>query len=84
MYHLVIKPKAEKALDKIPVEYREKFSRTFRSLIKDPFQGKKLEGELKGKYSIRVWPYRILYEVYKKELIVSVVDVGHRQSVYKR
>ena len=52
-------------------------------LSKDPFSGKKLEGELKGKYSIRAWPYRIVYQILKNELIVLVVDIGHRQGVYR-
>ena len=54
-----------------------------RDLALDPFQGKKLKGELRGQYSIRVWPYRIIYQIYKKELIITIIDVGHRQGVYR-
>ena len=81
-YTLIIEKQAEKELDKIPRQYRGKIRAAFRSLTEDPFQGKKLDGELKGKYSIRAWPYRIIYEIRKKELYVSVVHVGHRQGVY--
>lgn len=51
--------------------------------MEDPFIGKKLEGRFEGAYSYRVWPYRIIYRVYKNLLIVVVVHVGHRQGVYK-
>ena len=81
-YKIQIEKKAKKQLNKIPVIYRAKFNKTFVSLTNDPFQGKKLEGELKGQYSVRVWPYRIIYQIYKKELIISIIDVGHRQGVY--
>jgi mRNA interferase RelE/StbE len=82
-YQVNIESKAKKALNKIPNIYKEKMIKALRSLAVDPFQGKKLEGELKGQYSIRVWPYRIIYQIYKKELIISIIDVGHRQGVYK-
>ena len=81
-YHVKIQRKAKKQLDKLPGIYREKIRKSLRSLGEDPFQGKRLEGELSGKYSVRVWPYRIIYQIYKKELIVSIIDVGHRQGVY--
>jgi len=49
----------------------------------DPFVGKKLKGEYENQYSYRVWPYRIIYEIRKNELVVLVIRVGHRQGVYK-
>lgn len=81
-YQIQVQKSAKKQLDKIPVQYRNKLEKAIDSLATDPFQGKKLEGELKGQYSIRVWPYRIIYQIYKKELIVLVIEVGHRQGVY--
>lgn len=82
-YLVQIEKRAKKELDKIPLIYRRKIQKTIDSLAQDPFQGKKLEAELKGKYSIRAWPYRIIYEIHKKELYVSVVQIGHRQGVYE-
>lgn len=52
-------------------------------LEKDPFQGKLLKGELRGKYSYRVGDYRIIYRVHKHELLVLIIDVGHRRQVYQ-
>jgi len=51
-------------------------------LAKNPYLGKKLEGELRDFYSLRVWPYRIIYQIIKNELIVFVVQIKHRQGVY--
>ena len=35
-------------------------------------------------YRVRVGDYRIIYEIYDGELIVLVIDVGHRREVYRR
>ena len=75
--------RAEKDLDKIPSRYRKKVLAILPVIAREPFTGKKLEGELKGFYSYRVWPYRIIYKIYEKVLIVVVVRIGHRQGIYE-
>ncbi len=45
--------------------------------------GKPLRGELKGFWRYRVRDYRILCRLEKKVLIVVVVAVGHRSTVYE-
>jgi len=42
--------------------------------------GKPLGGDLKGFWSLRVGPYRVIYEVSEKEVTVYVVKVGHRRN----
>jgi mRNA interferase RelE/StbE len=44
--------------------------------------GKPLRGELKGFWRYRVRDYRLLCKLQKKILIVVVVAVGHRATVY--
>jgi mRNA interferase RelE/StbE len=83
MYKVVLKREAEKNLNKIPDLYRERIIKALFMLEKEPFFGKPLLGRLKGFYSLRVWPYRIVYTVYKKDLVVFVIAIAHRQSVYK-
>ncbi|MEA2088407.1 MAG: type II toxin-antitoxin system RelE/ParE family toxin [Patescibacteria group bacterium] len=80
---LQIKPKARKNLDKIPKNYRARIIAALDAIIQDPFSGKKLSGKKKGLYSFRVWPYRIIYIIKKMELIVFIIDIDHRQGVYK-
>lgn len=81
-YQIQVQKSAQKQLNKIQSAYKARIAKAIDSLALDPFQGKKLEGDLKGQYSVRVWPYRIIYQIYKKELIISIIDVGHRQGVY--
>jgi mRNA interferase RelE/StbE len=46
-----------------------------------PYGYKKLKGE--DAYRIRVGSYRVIYEIDDGKIIVTVVSVGHRKSIYK-
>ena len=74
--------KAQKELDRIPIQYQKKILAILPIIADNPFVGKKLEGELTGLYSYRVWPYRIIYKIYKNILVVVIIHIGHRQGVY--
>lgn len=83
VFVLQIKSKARKNLDKLPENYRARVIAVLDEIVLAPFSGKKLSGNRKGQYSFRVWPYRIIYTIKKMELIVFVIDIDHRQGVYK-
>ena len=82
-YSLFLKNTAVKSINKLSAKDKEKIAKVLESLRVNPFSGKKLAGEFKDFYSVRVWPYRTIYTIIKKELVVLVVDVTHRQEVYK-
>jgi mRNA interferase RelE/StbE len=52
-------------------------------LQRDPHQGKPLKGDLGGRYSDRVGSYRIVYFIHHQELVVLIIDIGHRRDVYR-
>ncbi len=79
---LYYKSEVIKQLKKLPLSERKKVIRKLELLSQDPLSGKSLRGELQGLYSLRVWPYRIIYEINGKEIIIY--SVMHRQSVYKK
>ena len=83
MYQISLKSSALKNLNKLSKIDYYRVIKVLQSLAIDPFIGKKLKGEYQDYYSARVWPYRIIYRIYKKELLVLVIHIGHRQSVYK-
>jgi mRNA interferase RelE/StbE len=83
-YQLRIKPSAEKELKKLSDNHYLKILSVFTSLSFDPFIGKKMRGEYNNHYTYRVWPYRIIYQIYKKELMILVIAIGHRQGVYNK
>ena len=82
MYRIEIEKPARKRLAKIPKKFQYKIIEAIESLSYDPFLGKKLEGEFEGKYSLRVWPYRVIYRIFKKEIFILILDIGHRQGIY--
>jgi len=47
-----------------------------------PDLGKQLAGHLKGLRSLRIGEYRVIYKKEIKGLIVLIVAVGHRKSIY--
>lgn len=82
-FKIVFKGRALKDLKKIPVKFRVRIFKAIEGLKNDPTIGKRLQGEFLGLYSLRVWPYRIIYQVLNKEIVVVVLHVEHRQGVYK-
>lgn len=81
-YQLHVEPNALKSLNRIPGHGRQRIIASLQGIKKDPFEGKPLEGELKGIRSWRVGEYRILYRILKQELLVLVIKIGNRQGIY--
>lgn len=84
VYEIIIPKKVQKELNKIDAKYKVRILAVLISLQDNPYLGKKLSGKYKDKWSYRVWPYRIIYEIEKKKLIILIVRIGHRQGSYKR
>ncbi|MDA2922664.1 type II toxin-antitoxin system RelE/ParE family toxin [Patescibacteria group bacterium AH-259-L07] len=83
-YQVVLRKKAQKDLQKLDKRYKQRILVALTKLGKNPYLGKPLRGELKGKLSLHVWPYRIIYVIYKKQLVVYVIDIRHRQGAYRQ
>ena len=84
MFELKLTRRTARDLDRLrrsqPAVF-EKVVAKIGSLAEDPKAGKPLVGPLKGKWSLRVGDYRIIYELGKSTLIV--LTVNHRKEVYK-
>ena len=83
MYQVVLKKVAQKNFKKIDKRYKKRIMQTIFALANDPYSGKQLEGSLKDFYSVRVWPYRIVYKIYQQDLVILIVGIDHRQGIYK-
>jgi len=72
---------------KIDKPDQQKFIKTIRKkLTSEPeIFGSPLRADLKGLWKLRVGPYRVIYEIKKKEVLVYVIKVGFRrdEEVYK-
>ena len=82
-YKLTFKKSVSKDLHRIPKKDVPKILRCIESLADNP----RAEGciKLSGQenYRIRQGSYRIVYEIRDEVLIVNVIKVAHRSSVYK-
>lgn len=79
----IISPKAGKQLLRFPANQGLKITKKLHELDHNPFAGKPMTGKLKGKYSLRAWPYRIIYQIFKDQGFLLVDTIEHRQGVYK-
>ncbi len=83
MYQIFLSRNAEKDLDKIDQKNKPHIFAALFDLRKNPYLGKKLKGEFKDYYSLRISAYRIIYRIYKNRLHILVVRIGHRQGIYQ-
>ena len=74
---------AQKQFKKLPQSEQAKVVKKLKGLEQNPLAGKKLEGTFKGIYSLRSWPYRILYEINAPEKRIEIHKILHRQGAYK-
>ncbi|MBU2579213.1 type II toxin-antitoxin system RelE/ParE family toxin [Patescibacteria group bacterium] len=81
-WEIRIEKKAQKELNKISTQYQQRIAAALLIIAGNPFVGKKLDGKLTGLYSHKIWPYRIIYKIYKKILLIVVIRIGHRQGIY--
>lgn len=79
---VIFSKNAEKEFARLPKTEKKKILRKLLVLQDEPFAGKLLGGELQGLFSLRAWPYRIIYEL-KKTNKVIIHHILHRQRVYK-
>lgn len=82
MYQIIIKKKAKKFIDKLPINEKKRIV----SAIEHLPNGEDIK-KLKG-YSdllrLRVGIYRIIFTIDNGKLIVCVIDAGNRGEIYKR
>lgn len=82
MYQIIIKKKAKKFVDSLPVNERRRVVAAI-ELLPNGEDIKKLKGHDKL-LRLRVGEYRIIYTVDNGELIVYVIDAGSRGQIYNR
>lgn len=83
-YTVKIASKAQKELKKVSPPYQKNIVKAIKELALNPMPVgvKKLKGQI-NQYRVRVADYRIIYEVHGTEMIILVVKVGHRRSIYR-
>lgn len=82
MYQIIVKKRAKKFIDKLPLNDKRRIVLAIEQL---PNNGdiKSLKGQ-NNLFRLRVNDYRIIYTVDNGELIVYVIDAGNRGQIYNR
>ncbi|MBU1326953.1 type II toxin-antitoxin system RelE/ParE family toxin [Patescibacteria group bacterium] len=73
---------AEKQYAKLPKSEQNKIDRKAELLQHKPLSGKKLEGVLREKRSLKGWPYRIIYIIDTKKKVLYILSILNRQGAY--
>lgn len=86
MYSVRLTPTAEKFLENLhraQPRIAERIAHVIDRLAKEPDLGIPLRGELKGCLKLRAGSYRIIYQVRRQELLIMIIDIGHRKDIYR-
>ena len=84
-WQIVFDRPAEKSLKRMPANLRRRILAAAYRLAKDPYPATstRLVGHEKL-YRLRVGDWRIIYSVEYNRLIILVMDIGPRGSVYRK
>lgn len=84
-YRVEFTSAAARQVKKLPRPARDRVLEAIAHLAEDPRPAgvKKLAGEQTA-WRIRVGEYRVIYDVFDTELVVTIVRAGHRRDVYDR
>lgn len=83
MFKLLISARAKKRLKNLKQNHQKAILSALEEIKEDPFIGKPLTRELRGRFSFRVGVYRIIYKISEIDKTVSVLNAGHRHNIYK-
>lgn len=85
MYKILLHNKAAKVYKKLNDKTIARINKAVDTLKENPFYGKdvrRLLGELKEKYRLRVGEYRIVFRVEEEEKVAILEDIKLRGRVY--
>ncbi|MHA2363462.1 MAG: type II toxin-antitoxin system RelE family toxin [Candidatus Hodarchaeales archaeon] len=81
-YRIVFTKHAASVVKKLPPEIKERIELSLLRIQSRPFDFlDKLTGY--PYFKLRVGDYRIIIDIIRKELVILVVEVGHRRKIYK-
>ncbi len=84
MYKIKWAKKAQKQLKRLEKSHQEKLIAMADSLKENPHQEntKKMKG-FENRDRIKEGQFRVIYSIYKQQLVVEVLKAGFREGIYK-
>jgi mRNA interferase RelE/StbE len=85
MYQLEYTKDALKALQRIPTDQSKLITKKLKHLAEDPQRPNNNVKALKGRpgYRLRVGDWRVIYKLEHNRLIIFVLEIGPRGTVYE-
>lgn len=84
MTNILFTRTSEKSFLKLKSSDQRKISKAIEKLNKNPLAGEMLKGEHEGQFKMHAWPYRIIYIFSPKDNLITILEIGHRQGIYKK
>ena len=81
-FDIVLTAESEEFIKKCDKPIRNRIIKSLRKLENEPESGKPLTSILTGLWILRIGDYRAIYQIKNSELIVVVVRIGYRKTVY--
>ena len=84
-YEVTLAPAAARQLRKFDPQVRRRVQAAIELLAEDPRPpaATRLVGGA-GEWRVRTGDYRIVYEIHQDQLLVLVLNLGHRREIYQR
>ena len=81
-YEVLLSEDSERFLKKCDKSIKNRIMDKLENLEDNPRQGKLLTANLAGLWSLRIGDYRAIYKIKDNELLVLVIEIGHRKNIY--
>ena len=81
-YTVILSRQAEHFYKKLEEKIKIQVRDCLISLEDEAYAGKRLHGDLKENYSLRVGKLRIIYVILEKDKIVYVIAIAQRKTIY--
>jgi len=82
-YTVLLSNQAERFYKKLQRNVRGRVREALITLESQPQAEKRLHGELRENYSLRVGKLRVIYRVSEKDKTVYVIAIGPRKTIYR-
>jgi len=83
MYKIELRRLAQKVLDKLPKNDFQAVLEATKELAQIPRPRGVEKVKSTGLWRIRKGDYRIIYNIDDKQLLITVVGIGHRREIYR-
>lgn len=84
MYRIAYTREAKERIEKLSAKLKTQVKKAVERIAQNPDIGKHLTQELTEMFSYQTGKFRIIYRVFRKEILVLILTIGYRKDVYQK